>query len=62
MLILSAYKSKANFENVATVIKKENLPLTHYSHVFSALKEVKHVARILAHISIAKSWKMKQEN
>ena len=42
MLVLSACKSKANFENVATGIKKENLLLTHYS----ALKEVKHVARI----------------
>ena len=46
MLVLSVYKSKANFENVATGIKKENLLLTHYSHVLSALKEVKHVARI----------------
>ena len=46
MLVLRAYKSKANFENVATGIKKENLLLTHYSHVLSALKEVKHVARI----------------
>ena len=48
MLILSAYKSKANFENVSTVIKKENLLLTHYSHAFPALKEVKHVARIFS--------------
>ena len=46
MLVLREYKSKANFENVATSIKKENLLLTHYSHVYSALKEVKHVARI----------------
>ena len=46
MLVLRAYKSKANFENVATGIKKENLLLTHYSHVLSVLKEVKHVARI----------------
>ena len=46
MLVLGAYKSKANFENVATGIKKENLLLTHYSHVLSALKEVKHAARI----------------
>ena len=46
MFVLRAYKSKANFENVATSIKKENLLLTHYSHVLSALKEVKHVARI----------------
>ena len=30
MLLLRAYKSKANFENVATGIKKENLLLTHY--------------------------------
>ena len=48
MLVLSAYKSKANFENVAAVIKKENLLLTHYSHIFPALKEVKHVARIFS--------------
>ena len=46
MLVLRAYKSKANFENVATGIKKENLLLTHYSHVLPALKEVEHVARI----------------
>ena len=46
MLVLRAYKSKANFENVATGIKKENLLLTHYSHVLPALKEVKHVSRI----------------
>ena len=46
MLVLCAYKSKANFENVATGIKKENLLLTHYSHVLSALKEVKHVPTI----------------
>ena len=48
MLVLSAYKSKANFENVAAVIKNENLLLTHYSHIFPALKEVKHVARIFS--------------
>ena len=48
MLVLRAYKSKANFENVATGIKKENLLLTHYSHVSPALKEVKHVARIFS--------------
>ena len=48
MLVLSAYKSKPNFENVAAVIKKENLLLTHYSHIFPALKEVKHVARIFS--------------
>ena len=47
MLVLRAYKSKANFENVATGIKKENLLLTH-SHVSPALKEVKHVARIFS--------------
>ena len=46
MLVLRACKSKANFENVATGIKKENLILTHYSHVLPALKEVKHVVRI----------------
>ena len=46
MLVLSEYKSKANFENVATGIKKENLLLTHYSHVLPGLKEVKHVSRI----------------
>ena len=40
MLVLCAYKRKANFENVATGIKKENLLLTHYSHVLPALKEV----------------------
>ena len=45
MLILRAYKSKANFENVATGIKKENLLLTHYSHVLPAPKEVKQVPR-----------------
>ena len=45
MLVLSAYKSKANFENIATGIKKENLLLAH-SHVLPALKEVKHVAKI----------------
>ena len=45
MLVLRAYKSKANFENVATGIKKENLLLTH-SHVLPALKKVKHVSRI----------------
>ena len=39
MLVLCAYKRKANFENVATGIKKENLLLTH-SHVLAALKEV----------------------
>ena len=47
MLVLRAYKSKANFENVATGIKKENLLLTHYSHVLPALKEV-NVARIFS--------------
>ena len=47
MLVLRAYKSKANFENVATGIKKENLLLTHYSHVLPALR-VKHVARIFS--------------
>ena len=46
MPVFRAYKSNASFENVATGIKKENLLLTHYSHVLSALKEVKHVARI----------------
>ena len=48
MLVLWAYNSKANFENVATGIKKENLLLTHYSHVLPALKEVKHVAKIFS--------------
>ena len=48
MLVLRAYKSKANFENVATGIKKENLLLTHYSHVLPSLKEVKHVAKIFS--------------
>ena len=47
MLVFCAYKSKANFENVATGIKKENLLLTHYSHVLPALKEV-NVARIFS--------------
>ena len=46
MLVLSAYKSKANFKYVATGINKENLFLTYYSHVLSALKEVMHNARI----------------
>ena len=45
---MRAYNSKANFENVATGIKKKNLLLTHYSHVLPALKEVKHVARIFS--------------
>ena len=48
MLVLRAYKSKGNFKNVATDIKKENLLLTLYSHVLPALKEVKHVARIFS--------------
>ena len=48
MLVFRAYKSKGNFENVATDIKKETLLLTHYSHVFLALKEVKRFARIFS--------------
>ena len=48
MLVLRACKSKANFENAATGIKKENILLTHYLHVLSALKEVEHVARIFS--------------
>ena len=48
MLVFRAYKSKGNFENVATDIKKEILLLTHYSHVFLALKEVKRFARIFS--------------
>ena len=48
MFALRAQKSKANFENVASGIKKKNLLLTHYSHVLLALKEVKHVARIFS--------------
>ena len=48
MLVLRACKSKGNFKNVATDIKKENLLLTLYSHVLPALKEVKHVARIFS--------------
>ena len=46
MLVFCAYKSKANFGNVATGIKKENL--THYSHVLPALNEVNHIARIFS--------------
>ena len=45
MPVFRAYKSNASFENVATGIKKENLLLTHYSHVLLSLKKVKHVAR-----------------
>ena len=48
MLVLRAYNSEANFENVATGIKKQNLLSTHYSHVLPALKEVKHVATFLS--------------
>ena len=48
MLVLHAYKSKTNFEKVATGIKNENLLLIHYSHVLPALKEVKPVARIFS--------------
>ena len=32
-------------KNVATSINKENLLLTHYSHILPSLKDVKHVAR-----------------
>ena len=46
MLVLYACKSRANFKNVATCNKKENLLLTRYSHFFPALKEVKNVARL----------------
>ena len=49
MVVLLAYKSKANFKNVS-VVKKENLLLTHYSHALSALKKV--LLELLAHISI----------
>ena len=45
MVVLSAYKSKANFKYAATDINIEDLFLTHYSHILSALKEVKQVAR-----------------
>ena len=48
MLVLRAYNSKANFENVAAGIKKKNLLLTHYLHVFPAPQEVKHIARIFS--------------
>ena len=48
MLVLHRYKSKANFKNVATAIKKENLLLTQYSDISPALKEVKNVARIFS--------------
>ena len=48
LLVLHAYKSKTNFENVATGIKNESLLLTYYSHVLPALKEVKRVARIFS--------------
>ena len=48
MLVLHAYKSKTNFENVATGIKNENLLLIYYSHVLPALKEVKPVAKIFS--------------
>ena len=48
MLVLYACKSRANFKNVATCNKKENLLLTRYSHFLPALKEVKNVARIFS--------------
>ena len=48
MFVLRAYKSKANFENFATGIKKKNVLLTHYSHLLPVLKEVKHVAKIFS--------------
>ena len=60
MVDLLAYKSKANFKNVTSGVKKENLLLTHYSHALSALK--KDLLEFLAHISITISWKMKEEN
>ena len=50
MVVLLAYKSKANFKNVTSGVKKENLLLTHYSHALSALK--KDLLEFLAHISI----------
>ena len=40
---MHACRSKINLKNVAAGLKKENLLLTHYSHVLPALKEVKHV-------------------
>ena len=40
MLSLRAFKSKVNLKNVATGIKKEDLLLTHYSYVLSALKNM----------------------
>ena len=57
MLVLRAYKSKGNFENVATGIKKKNLLFTHYSNVLPALKEVKHVAIIFSTYFDNKNWK-----
>ena len=45
---LHACRSKTNLKNVAAGLKKENLLLTHYSHVLPALKEVKHVARVFS--------------
>ena len=48
MLVLRAYKSKGSSENVATGIKKEELLLTHYLHVFTALTEIKYVARFVS--------------
>ena len=48
MLVLHACKSKVNLRNAATGIKKENLHLTHYSHVLADLKEVKNIGRIFS--------------
>ena len=45
---MHACHSKTNLKNVAAGLKKENLLLTHYSHVLPALKEVKHVARVFS--------------
>ena len=47
-LFLHACRSKTNLKNVAAGLKKENLLLTHYSHVLPALKDVKHVARVFS--------------
>ena len=42
---LNAYKRKANLQNIATSIKKENLSV-NYSHFQSALEEAENVAWI----------------
>ena len=41
-------RTRAKLKNVATIIQKESLLLTHYSHFLPALKEAKNVARIFS--------------